>query len=179
MLYVSCLPVDDENVLFELLGSVGPCADSTLIYLQSTTCADCWTSSTTCTSLMIWYQGLQLMNRHCVQRELAAFMAGVNPGVRLTPIQMREIVEQVFPPHHALMGHICPLVGPAVVKPAFLSPCAMACNDFQPALGIDTLLTSQSCVPNGPLLKPSRPANSFPDFNMSSQCRSAMSTPAT
>lgn len=31
----------------------------------------------------------------CLQRELAAFMAGVNPGVRLTPIQMREIVEQV------------------------------------------------------------------------------------
>ena len=32
-----------------------------------------------------------------LQRELAAFMAGVNPGVRLTPIQMREIVEQVLP----------------------------------------------------------------------------------
>jgi len=31
-----------------------------------------------------------------MQRELAAFMAGVNPGVRLTPIQMREIVEQVL-----------------------------------------------------------------------------------
>ena len=31
-----------------------------------------------------------------LQRELAAFMAGVNPGVRLTPIQMREIVEQVW-----------------------------------------------------------------------------------
>lgn len=29
------------------------------------------------------------------QKELASFMAGVNPGVRLTPIQMREIVEQV------------------------------------------------------------------------------------
>ncbi len=33
-----------------------------------------------------------------MQRELAAFMAGVNPGVRLTPIQMREIVEQVLTP---------------------------------------------------------------------------------
>ena len=51
MLYASCLPVSDTNVLLELLGSVGP-ANSTLIYLQSITCADGWTSSTTCTLLM-------------------------------------------------------------------------------------------------------------------------------
>ena len=53
MLYASCLPVGDANVLLDLLGSVGP-ALSTLIYLQSTTCADGWTSSTTCTYLMTW-----------------------------------------------------------------------------------------------------------------------------
>ena len=162
MFYVSCLPIDDANVLVELLGSVGPCADSTLIYLQSTTFRAGWTSSTTCTPLMIWYQGFQLMNRHCVQRELAAFMAGVNPGVRLTPIQMREIVEQVFPPPSCTHGTYLSF-GRTCCPPAFLSPCAMACNDVQPALGVDTLLTSQSCVPNGPLLKSSRPARSLPD----------------
>ena len=43
--------------------------------------------------------GVQCAHQHAcdepLQRELAAFMAGVNPGVRLTPIQMREIVDQV------------------------------------------------------------------------------------
>ena len=42
-----------------------------------------------------------------VQRELAAFMAGVNPGVRLTPIQMREIVEQV--PACPILSTVIPL----------------------------------------------------------------------
>ncbi|CAK0785712.1 hypothetical protein CVIRNUC_008923 [Coccomyxa viridis] len=38
------------------------------------------------------------------KRELAAFMAGVNPGVRLTPIQMREIVEQICYEYASFMG---------------------------------------------------------------------------
>lgn len=102
------------------------------------------------------------MSRHCVQRELAAFMAGVNPGVRLTPIQMREIVEQVFPPPSCTHGTHLSFGRSCCSHAAFLGPCAMACNDFQPALGIDTLLTSQSRVLNGPLLKSSRPADSLP-----------------